>query len=105
MSAKLIRVEKATPYYFTTYYFECIDCGKEFTRHRYDNRTSPYCGKCQRKYDRIKARKYKAEKEKNIKLSVLNEIMEYTQGMLTSEKVGLQHKLQSMIDELEGGKK
>ena len=31
----------------------------------------------------------------------LNEIMEYTYGMLTSEKAGLQHKIQSMLDDLE----
>ena len=28
----------------------------------------------------------------------LNEIMEYTYGMLTAEKFGLQHKIKSMID-------
>lgn len=28
----------------------------------------------------------------------LNELMEYTYGMLTAEKVGLQHKIKSMID-------
>ena len=28
----------------------------------------------------------------------LNEIMEYTYGMLTAEKVGLQHKIKSMMD-------
>lgn len=31
---------------------------------------------------------------------VLNRVMEYTYGMLTTEKVGLQHLIKSMIDEL-----
>ncbi len=29
---------------------------------------------------------------------VLNELMEYTYGMLTAEKFGLQHKIESMMD-------
>lgn len=101
---KLIRRVVASPYYFTTYYFECVNCGAEYNRHRFDSRTSPYCGKCQRKYDTIKAKKRKIEREKYIKLSVLNEIMEYTKGMLTAEKYGLQHKIQSMIDDIEKDK-
>ena len=28
----------------------------------------------------------------------LNELMEYTYGMLTAEKFGLQHKIKSMMD-------
>lgn len=31
---------------------------------------------------------------------VLNRVMEYTYGMLTAEKIGLQHLIKSMIDEL-----
>lgn len=48
---KLIRIEPNKIWYLTTYYFECVDCGSEFFRHRYDSRTNPYCGMCQRKHD------------------------------------------------------
>lgn len=37
-------------------------------------------------------------------ISILNRIMEYTYGMLTAEKIGLQHLIKSMIDEMSGGK-
>ena len=33
-------------------------------------------------------------------ISILNRIMEYTYGMLTTEKFGLQHLIKSMIDDL-----
>jgi hypothetical protein len=36
-------------------------------------------------------------------ISILNRIMEYTYGMLTTEKIGLQHLIKSMMDELSGG--
>ena len=36
-------------------------------------------------------------------ISILNRIMEYTYGMLTAEKIGLQHLIKSMIDEMSGG--
>jgi hypothetical protein len=36
-------------------------------------------------------------------ISILNRIMEYTYGMLTAEKYGLQHLIKSMMDELSGG--
>lgn len=36
-------------------------------------------------------------------ISILNRIMEYTYGMLTAEKIGLQHLIKSMMDELSGG--
>ena len=36
-------------------------------------------------------------------ISILNRIMEYTHGMLTTEKIGLQHLIKSMMDELRGG--
>ena len=36
-------------------------------------------------------------------ISILNRIMEYTYGMLTAEKIGLQHLIKSMMDELNGG--
>lgn len=51
MKAELIRVEEAYPWYFTTYYYKCIECGKEYSRHQCNERISPYCGECQRKHD------------------------------------------------------
>lgn len=54
---KLIRVEPNKIWYLTTYYFECVDCGSEFFRHRYDSRTNPYCGMCQRKHETEAQRK------------------------------------------------
>lgn len=36
-------------------------------------------------------------------ISILNRIMEYTYGMLTAEKYGLQHLIKSMMDEMSGG--
>lgn len=36
-------------------------------------------------------------------ISILNRIMEYTYGMLTAEKFGLQHLIKSMMDEMSGG--
>lgn len=36
-------------------------------------------------------------------VSILNRIMEYTYGMLTAEKIGLQHLIKSMMDDLSGG--
>lgn len=33
-------------------------------------------------------------------ISILNRIMEYTYGMLTTEKFGLQHLIKSMMDDL-----
>lgn len=36
-------------------------------------------------------------------ISILNRIMEYTYGMLTAEKIGLQHLIESIMDEMSGG--
>lgn len=60
--AKLIRVEPNKIWYLTTYYFECVDCGQEYFRHRNDNRTNPYCGSCQRKHDVERQRERNKEK-------------------------------------------
>ena len=60
MRAKLIRkipLEKDLPWYFQQYEFECIECGTHYTRKRYDERTTPYCWKCQKKHEAEKARK------------------------------------------------
>lgn len=60
MKAKLIRVELGNPYYFTQYYYKCIECGREYIRHQCNDRISPYCGQCQRKHDS------EAQKQRNI---------------------------------------
>jgi hypothetical protein len=88
------------------YYWECSMCGETYTTVLPSN-TNGLCEDCKNKVCQRerKERKKKIEKEKYIKLSVLNEIMEYTKGMLTAEKYGLQHKIQSMIDDIETDKK
>lgn len=64
MRAQLIRVEHHDTFYFTDYYYECIDCGAEYTRHQYNDRITPYCGKCQRKHD-LEAQRERNKKRKN----------------------------------------
>ena len=58
MKAKLVSVTEpeGKPIWFRTYEFECIDCGKHFTRHRYDSRTNPYCAGCNRKHENERQR-------------------------------------------------
>ncbi len=54
MRAKLIRInepQNGIPWYYREYVYECIDCGKHYTRNSCNPNVSPYCGKCQRKYD------------------------------------------------------
>ena len=61
MKAQLIRVELSDKaWYFNNYYYKCIDCGAEYTRHQYNERINPYCGACQRKHDT------EAQKQRNI---------------------------------------
>lgn len=86
MKAKLVSVTepKGKPIWFRTYEFECIDCGKHFTRHRFDSRTNPYCADCHRKHEserqreRIKAKKQMAINEVLDKISA--EIKELTKA-------------------------
>ena len=61
------KFEKHDKYYFDTYYFHCIDCGAEFTRHRWDNRTKPYCSICTRKHETMKAKERAIRKEQAIR--------------------------------------
>ena len=58
MKAKLVSVTEpeGKPIWFRTYEFECIDCGKHFTRHRFDSRTNPYCPGCNRKHENERQR-------------------------------------------------
>lgn len=68
------KFEKHDKYYFDTYYFHCIDCGAEFTRHRWDGRTKPYCSTCTRKYETIKAKERAIRKEKAIRKKAISEM-------------------------------
>lgn len=74
--AKLVRaIEQG---YFKTYIFSCVDCGKEFVRSANNKRINPYCGECQRKYDRIRNAENKAKRQaehnKQIRAEVIAEI-------------------------------
>lgn len=82
--AKLVRaIEQG---YYKTYIFSCVDCGKEFVRSANNKRINPYCGECQRKYDRIRnaenKAKRQAEHDKQIRAEVIeefaNKIREYS---------------------------
>lgn len=72
MKAKLIREipqREGLPYYFKTYEFECIECGRHYTRHQYNDRISPYCASCgmehykQRQKEQAKVRQAKRDRE------------------------------------------
>ena len=76
MKAKLVSVTepKGKPIWFRTYEFECIDCGKHFTRHRSDSRTNPYCADCNRKRENERQRE-RAETKKQMAINdVLDKI-------------------------------
>lgn len=64
MKAQLIKTELDSKgrYWFDTYTYKCIDCGKEFTRHACNDRINPYCGECQRKHEMIKQRERNKKK-------------------------------------------
>lgn len=74
MKAKLVSVTEpeGKPIWFRTYEFECIDCGKHFIRHRFDSRTNPYCGDCQRKHENERQKERIARKEQQ----KINEILD-----------------------------
>ena len=77
MKAKLIRKipqREGLPYYFRRYEFECIECGEHYIRGRCDKRTTPYCGKCQRKHDYEKQKTRAKEKEQAKIDAVLEDI-------------------------------
>ena len=71
MRAKFLRKEKSK-YWGYDYYFECIDCGEEYTSMRYDDRTTPYCGKCWRKHSLER----KKIREKQKKQAEINEVLD-----------------------------
>jgi hypothetical protein len=74
MKAKLVSVTEleGKPIWFRTYEFECIDCGKHFTRRRFDSRTNPYCPICHRKHENERQRERIARKEQQ----KINEILD-----------------------------
>ena len=89
MKAKLIREipqREGLPYYFRTYEFECIECGKHYTRRRCDNRTSPYCSTCPKKHDKEKQKERNARKEQKIINEVLEDIKAEIQKPLEQER-------------------
>lgn len=70
---KPFKIEKHSKYYFDTYYFHCVDCGSEFTRHRFDRRTNPYCSDCNRKRETLKAKERAKRKENVIRNRTVDE--------------------------------
>ena len=72
MRAKLIKVEPNKTWYFTSYYYECIDCGKTYSRHQCNSRISPYCSECQLKHDKEREKERKAKRKKYFKMEILN---------------------------------
>lgn len=77
MDAKLIRVilEKDNdPIYYREYEYECIRCGAHFFRHTCNDRINPYCAKCCRENERIKARVRAEQKKHEIILDELCQI-------------------------------
>ena len=76
MKAKLVSVTEpeGKPIWFRTYEFECIDCGKHFTRHRFDSRTNPYCAGCHRKHENERQRERIEAKKQMAINDVLNKI-------------------------------
>lgn len=52
------------------YTFQCIDCGKQYTRSYYSARTTPYCVECSRIHEKQESteryERYKKQKEQEI---------------------------------------
>ena len=85
MKAKLISVTEpeGKPIWFRTYEFECIDCGKHFTRHRFDSRTNPYCAGCNRKHENERQR----ERIETKKQMAINDVLDKIIAEITKEYV------------------
>ena len=87
MDAKLIRVrlEKDNdPIYYREYEYECIRCGAHFFRHTCNDRINPYCGKCCRENERIKAKVKKEQKKQEIIIDELCQIRKEMQEVKAS---------------------
>ena len=77
MDAKLVRVIEAKPgrsWYFREYEYECIRCGEHFFRHTCNDRINPYCAKCFRENERIKARAKRVAQKKQIEVDILEKV-------------------------------
>lgn len=77
MKAKLVREipqREGLPYYFKTYEYECIECGEHYTRHQYNKRITPYCCKCNAKYEKQKQKERVVRHEQKIINMVLDQI-------------------------------
>lgn len=73
-AAKLVNATIREPFYFSTYEYECIKCGKHFTRATYNSRISPYCADCCREFDRIKNRARARKKQYETTIKYLEDI-------------------------------
>lgn len=80
MRAKFLRKDKSK-YWGYDYYFECIDCGTVYTRERYDDRTTPYCGLCWRKHSLER----KKIREKQKKRAEINEVLDKIRAEIIDE--------------------
>lgn len=81
MEAKLIRVIEPKPdrqWYFREYEYECIRCGEHFFRHTCNDRINPYCSKCRKENDHIKA---KARAERKKQKVILDELCQIRKEM------------------------
>lgn len=90
-------------YHYSKEYWDMFDCqelkcGKEWDGHTEEDVTRLLSLEQQPNEPRTNL----AETSQDC-ISILNRIMEYTYGMLTTEKIGLQHLIKSMMDELSGG--
>ena len=89
MDAKLIRVipeGEGRPFYFREYEYECIRCGAHFFRHTCNDRINPYCAKCCRENERIKARVRAEQKKQEIIIDELYQIRKEMQGVETTSQ-------------------
>lgn len=65
---------------------------------KFDGYICDICGALMYQFDsRLEVKKTEAYEQG--RRDALNELMEYTYGMLTAEKFGLQHKIESMMDD------
>lgn len=111
MKAKLVSVTESEgkPIWFRTYEFECIDCGKHFTRRRFDSRTNPYCPICHRKHEnerqreRIKAKKQMAINDVLDKISAEIKDRIDTEPISSGEAIGMEMAL-DIVEKHKGDK-
>lgn len=101
MRAKFLRKEKSK-YWGYDYYFECIDCGEEYTSMRFDDRTSPYCGACWRKHS-LERKKIREKQKKQAEINevldkIRDEIIEEFSPSVCSEECGCLNELLEIID-------